>query len=45
METDDKEALINVVQKAQEYFKSVVPEGVSLIDELLAERKEEAKRE
>jgi bifunctional DNA-binding transcriptional regulator/antitoxin component of YhaV-PrlF toxin-antitoxin module len=35
----------DVVRDAQKYFRSVVPAGVSLVDELIAERREEAKRE
>lgn len=33
------------VRKAQEYFRSVIPAGISLVDELIEERREEAKRE
>jgi len=33
------------IRRAQELVRSIVPEGVSLVDELLAERREEAKRE
>jgi AbrB family looped-hinge helix DNA binding protein len=35
----------DVVRDAQNYFRSVIPAGVSLVDELIAERREEAKRE
>ena len=35
----------DVVQDAQRYFHSVIPAGVSLVDELIAERREDAKRE
>lgn len=31
------------IRKAQGYFQSVIPAGVSLVDELIAERREEAK--
>ena len=34
-----------VIEDTQAYFKSVIPEGVSLVDELLAERRAEAVRE
>ena len=34
-----------VVREAQEYFLSVIPSGVSLVDELIDERREEAARE
>lgn len=33
------------VREAQEFFLSVIPADVSLVDELIAERKEEALRE
>lgn len=33
------------IRRAQELVRRFVPEGVSLVDELLAERREEAKRE
>lgn len=33
------------IRKAQEYFLSVTPAGVSLVGELIAERREEAKWE
>ena len=35
----------DVVREAQAYFRSFVPEGVSLVDELVAERREAAERE
>lgn len=34
-----------VIADAQAYFRSMVPEGVSLVDELLAERRIEAELE
>lgn len=34
-----------VVQEAQDYFQAVIPKGVSLVDELIAERRDEAARE
>jgi len=34
-----------VVREAQTYFRSVIPPGVSLADELVAERRAEAVRE
>lgn len=33
------------LQEARAYFRSLVPKGVSVVDELLAERREEAARE
>ena len=33
------------IRRAQELVRRIVPEGVSLVDELLAERREEARRE
>jgi hypothetical protein len=33
------------IRRAQEVVRGLVPEGVSLVDELLAERREEARRE
>jgi bifunctional DNA-binding transcriptional regulator/antitoxin component of YhaV-PrlF toxin-antitoxin module len=33
------------IRRAQEYVRRLVPEGVSLVDELLAERRDEARRE
>lgn len=33
------------LRRAQEYFASFVGDGVSLVDELLAERRQEAERE
>lgn len=33
------------LQEARAYFKSLVPKGVSVVDELLVERREEASRE
>jgi AbrB family looped-hinge helix DNA binding protein len=33
------------IRKAQELVRRYVPEGVSLVDELIAERREAAKRE
>lgn len=33
------------LRKAQAYFSNLVPEGVSVVDELLAERRAEAVRE
>jgi AbrB family looped-hinge helix DNA binding protein len=35
----------DAVREAQAYFRSVIPSNVSLIDELIAERREEAARE
>lgn len=37
--------LTQSVREAQEYFLSVIPAEVSLVDELIADRKEEALRE
>lgn len=37
--------LDQAIAEAQAYFRSRVPEGVSLVDELIAEHREEAKRE
>ena len=37
--------LAQSVQEAQEYFRSVIPDSVSLVDELIADRIEEAARE
>ena len=34
-----------VIEDTQAYFKSVIPEGVSLVDGLLTERRAEAVRE
>jgi AbrB family transcriptional regulator, stage V sporulation protein T len=34
-----------VVKEAQEYFQAVIPKGVSLVDELIAERRADAARE
>jgi AbrB family looped-hinge helix DNA binding protein len=34
-----------LLKEIQAYFKSFVPEGVSLVDELIAERRAEAARE
>jgi bifunctional DNA-binding transcriptional regulator/antitoxin component of YhaV-PrlF toxin-antitoxin module len=33
------------VRKVQEYFRSIVPEEVSLVDELIADRRREAEEE
>jgi AbrB family looped-hinge helix DNA binding protein len=33
------------VRQAQEYVRSIVPQGVSLVDELIADRRREAERE
>ena len=38
-------SLEEVVKEAQGYFRSVIPAGISLADELIAERREEAARE
>jgi AbrB family looped-hinge helix DNA binding protein len=35
----------DVVRGVQDYFCKLIPAGVSLVDELIAERREEAKRE
>lgn len=37
--------LDQAIAEAQAYFCSRIPPGVSLVDELIAERREEAKRE
>ena len=34
-----------VLRDVQAYFREGIPEGVSLVDELIAERREEARRE
>jgi bifunctional DNA-binding transcriptional regulator/antitoxin component of YhaV-PrlF toxin-antitoxin module len=34
-----------VIKRAQAYYRQFVPEGVSLVDELIAERRAEAARE
>jgi AbrB family transcriptional regulator, stage V sporulation protein T len=34
-----------LIKEIQAYFKSFVPEGVSLVDELISERRAEAARE
>lgn len=39
------ESIQQTVKRAQEYFASFVPEGVSLVDDLLAERRAEAEHE
>src|SRR4051812_22283097 len=41
----DGERLTQAVQAAQEYFGKLAPPGVSLADELIQERREEAARE
>ena len=33
------------IRRAQEYIRSIVPTGVSLVDELIAERREEFRKE
>jgi len=33
------------IRRIQEYLRKIVPPGVSLVDELIAERREEARRE
>ncbi len=33
------------IRRIQEYLRKIVPPGVSLVDELIAERQEEARRE
>ena len=33
------------IRRAQEYIRSIVPPGVSLVDELIAERREEFRKE
>jgi AbrB family looped-hinge helix DNA binding protein len=33
------------IRKAQEMFRGIVPEGVSLVDELIADRRKEAANE
>lgn len=48
IEFEDKIEICTTAQalrKAQEYFLSVIPADVSLVDELIAERREEAKSE
>jgi hypothetical protein len=40
----EAESRMNVLEKLQEYFAKIAP-GVSLADELIAERREEARRE
>jgi bifunctional DNA-binding transcriptional regulator/antitoxin component of YhaV-PrlF toxin-antitoxin module len=35
----------DVVRDVQDYFCKLIPAGVSLVDELIAERREDAKRE
>jgi AbrB family looped-hinge helix DNA binding protein len=35
----------DAIREAQAYFRSVIPPGVSLVDELIAERRAEAERE
>ena len=35
----------DAVREAQAYFQSVIPAGVSLVDDLIAERRDEAARE
>jgi AbrB family looped-hinge helix DNA binding protein len=46
---EDGELLVTThtqrIRKAQELVRRYVPEGVSLVDELIAERREAAKRE
>ena len=37
--------LIAVVRNSQDYFKQFIPPGVSLVDELLKDRRDEASRE
>lgn len=37
--------LAQSVQEAQAYFQSVIPADISLVDELIADRKDEALRE
>ena len=37
--------IAEAVRRAQDLMRSVVPAGVSLVDELIAERREEARRE
>lgn len=37
--------IAEAIRRAQELMRSVVPAGVSLVDELIAERREEARRE
>ena len=47
--SDDHEIKIDsaaqALRKAQDYFADFVPDGVSLVDELIAERRAEAERE
>ena len=38
-------SLDHAIAEAQDYFCKVIPAEVSLVDELIAERREEAKRE
>jgi AbrB family looped-hinge helix DNA binding protein len=49
MEEDDAglhlRTLDDAVRDVQRYFRALVPEGVSLVDELIAERRAEAERE
>ena len=48
IEDDDEirlETAAAALSRAQDYFASFVPEGVSLADELMAERREEVGRE
>jgi AbrB family looped-hinge helix DNA binding protein len=49
IQVKDGEALIfsqdQGIRKAQELVRKYVPEGVSLVDELIAERRAEAERE
>jgi AbrB family looped-hinge helix DNA binding protein len=33
------------IRRAQEYIRSIVPAGVSMVDELIAERREEFRKE
>jgi hypothetical protein len=37
--------LKQAIERAQRFVRQHVPEGVSLVDELIAERREEARRE
>ena len=37
--------LDDAIHAAQEYFQKVIPKGVSLVDELIEERRQEAARE
>lgn len=49
VEEDDKGVRImtldDAIREAQAYFQKVIPEGVSLVDELIEERRQEAARE